>query len=353
MKKAVLLAVLFSLLLVLPAQAQDVLPSYLLDRNARLGGGCFGTGQIIVTFGEAGQTEYDVRDLNVTIHRVVSAKVFGPNISLDGWWYYSDPYKDPSVWKDSKYVEYIEYPNWKNVYADNPRSPVFVNREESMFASEEGHARETGQYRVYITNSTGDSIHTTDVACPGLKFSCDLVNVTIDRCYNLPGTFYAIFGVEGMKQSDLKGARQLNITQDFNFTLTGEKLKRIRSTFPNGTRLEHLGGEKYSMELDVKFEVKNFTLGVKACQPDHPFYYEGSWEKLECEPLPECYSDLECDDLNACTIDTCQKKMCHHEDICKPVNVTPPNITVEPERPKSILDIWWEAIMKFFTIFGG
>jgi len=348
MKKVIFLAILLSVLFAAPVLAHE-------DKNTRTGGGCFENGQIIFTFGGSGQKGYDVRSLTVVVQKMEGNQPAGQNITPEGWWYYSDPYREPLVWTGSSYVRYIEYPNWKNVYFDDPSSPVSVNNRVSMFASKEGYAKEPGQYRVYILNSTGGVVHTTDMACPGLKFACDLVNITIDRCYNIDGTFRVIFGVEGMKQSDLEGARELDLLKDFNYKLGGDYPHFIYTTFPKGAKLEHLGGNKYTLEVAVPFEVRNFTLETKDCKPEHPFYYEGAWETASCEPIPECRSSEDCDDGNPCTLDKCVKGICAHEDICQPPNVTetpappPENVTVPP---KNIFQIWWEMLTEFFRIFG-
>ncbi|MFQ5648250.1 MAG: hypothetical protein ACE5FW_03355 [Candidatus Aenigmatarchaeota archaeon] len=344
MRGAVILAVLAVILLAATAQAFP-------DKNTRRGGGCFDNGQLIFAFGGEGRDSYDPEGLNVTAQQFVGLVPGGRNITLEGWWYYSDPQIEPVVWSDTTYVEYIEYPNWTNVYFYNPDNAEDVNSKPSMFASKEGYIREPGQYRVRVLNSTGDVIHSTDLACPGLRFACDLLNITIDRCSNPDGKFRAIFGVDGMNQSHLPDAKEVSLLKDFNYRLEGDYPLGIHATFPKGAKLTHLGGPKYTLELDVPFEIINFSLEMKECRPEHPFYYEGAREKRACEPAPECHTYAECDDSDACTLDTCFGGRCVHEDLCIFPEARAPAVKAEP--PKNIFQLWWEAMTEFFRVFGG
>lgn len=334
-------------LLVVFMMASGVQASEYWDRNTRSMGGCLENGQVIFTFGEEGGQAYQTTELRLVAQKMIGFEPAGKNITLEGWWYYWNP-SDVSTLFNWTPVDY------------NPSSIRSVNDIKTMFASREGYLNEPGQYRIQILNTSRrrNVVGTIEVACPGLKFACGLVNISIQRCWNTgDGTFRANFKAENIKaQSKLANARNLSLYKDFTYNLKGEK-ERIYSAFPTGAAVKELGGGEYSLEMKPGFEVLNFTLETQVCKPEYPFQYEDAWDKKACEPVPECSVGWECDDMDPCTRDECINRTCIYTDLCeKPETPAAPQQEPAEERPKDFLTIlfesWAAALGSVFKILG-
>jgi len=115
--------------------------------------------------------------------------------------------------------------------------------------------------------------------CPGLVFSCKLLGVNVDDCYNKNGVFTAEFSVKGLKQSESSQARILNINKDLDYSLKANKqyidinnFNSRKGSLPKSYSISPAGEGKYKLTYDSKdagFEVNEFYInfdGLEECR---------------------------------------------------------------------------------------
>jgi len=158
----------------------------------------------------------------------------------------------------------------------------------SLFRSEELLLNEEGIYRMEIKyksfSSSDEYVQKGKEAtfeCPGLLFSCRLLDVSIDKCYNKDGKFVAEYTIQGLKPSNLKNAKVIDILDGVDYTIeateTYEDINNNiirKGSLPRNYKLKEIGPNKYSLEaFFFDNEVKAFRVAFTE-RSDYRYHYD-------------------------------------------------------------------------------
>ena len=232
-----------------------------------------------------------------------------PPFLLPGWW-------------DKDFVKYN---------SDNP----FYST--GAFFTKEAFFKERKDYRIYIKYLLNDPItgnymiqemaHT--FSCPGLVFSCTLLNLSIDDCYTKNNVFYAYFTAEGLKQSDLPYAKVIDLQEDVTYRLSTintycDRNKRCskEGTLPENSSITSLGDDRYLLKtnFDSNNSVSMFFMqinDVKKCEDKEKYSDIKTKDIISCVSSPECVSDSECNYDEKCNEHQCIKLKCSDDQEIK------------------------------------
>lgn len=145
------------------------------------------------------------------------------------------------------------------------------DKEEGVFISNEALFKKKMKYtltvysRYLVENEWYNEINNIEVECPGLFFSCTLLNMTLLNCTNEGDLFYAYFIAKGLNQSE---KRELDVNKDLKYEINAkERYLDNRGEFsqtgsiPNETKIEKIEEDFYLLTSRLK---NNFieTLGI-------------------------------------------------------------------------------------------
>lgn len=176
------------------------------------------------------------------------------------------------------------------------------NRKYGTFTSKEASFNAEKTYDItldyiLIENITSQYKETLNfqVKCPGILFSCSLLNLTIDDCYAEDGKFTAAITAAGLKQSkrsetDANKALSFNIKSENNY-LDKKKVYSDDGDLPLDYSISYLKNDQYILQFDFK---DNFVKSMFVEFNDNIFA-PCSWEK---------YSDVKHYDLKECSAKT-------------------------------------------------
>ncbi len=170
-------------------------------------------------------------------------------------------------------------------------------RKYGFLETDEGIFNEKKEYKIEITYFIEDDpekkIVTGEMDCPGLRFSCALLNLTIDQCYTKEGKFIAELTILGIEQS-AGVEREPDVAVKYN--LIAEKRyedsignNKEEGLLPAGYTIIKKGKGKYRIEAPfVNNKVKEFYARydlnefIRYCDSSN---YPGVsfWDKLECD----------------------------------------------------------------------
>jgi len=260
---------------------------------------CYDTGSLMFYI-ESNGAMISVDKINITAEHKSTGKTFQVNgiFNLDDY--------------DVGYASDIDYINTGERVRFESNEALFNNSGEYLI-----RMRYYSTYPPYYKEKT----FTTKV-CPGLVFSCDLVDLFIDKCYTKNNTFYAYFHGNGLKkQSNLINAKALDLYKEISYQIQGttNSWSSISTTLdglyepPKNLKIRELGNSEYEITMPVENDnqIKNIVMVIEKC--NYPGKYTNFRAYKKC--TGECTSDLECNDDNICTEDKCLNGNCIYEKI--------------------------------------
>ncbi len=158
-----------------------------------------------------------------------------------------------------------------------------------FFHSEEMVLKDNFNYRLRV-EAPGTFI--TDVYCPGYKFSCKALEVSIDRCYQRDNLFYAEFTAEN----------HIGI-HDLKYIFETEKRTFSRSPIIKDRAAENitiglLEENSYQLVLDTSLEITNFAVTHEQCSKPQDRYFtyaESICNLTTCLQNSHCTQEEYCD----------------------------------------------------------
>lgn len=188
-------------------------------------------------------------------------------------------------------VEIIE--DWSNEYFRNSNDGT---KKYGVLETKEGLFNEKKTYNIeisyYYENDPQKKTIKGEMECPGLRFTCALLNLSIDDCYTKDGKFVAELTILGIEQS---AGIEKEPDVAVNYNMLAEK--RYLDTYgnnkedgllPAGYMITQIAKGKYRIEAPfVDNRVKEFYARynlnefIKYCDSDD--YPEVTfWDKMEC-----------------------------------------------------------------------
>jgi len=197
----------------------------------------------------------------------------------------------------------------------------------SLFKSKEVTFNEKGNYAIeieyvsWISDTEFRSKRKTgEISCPGLIFSCTLLNATVNKCSSKDGKFEAEIILKGLIPSDLPNAKIINLTDGITYNFEADKMyqdiygsyKRIAS-LPSNYKITNIGEDKYLIEAEFANNTIR-SLDIAFTQSIHYGYYLDIKRCYGANPLP-------LSSLKYCEILTTPK-----EEVAKPVETKEPAV---------------------------
>ena len=187
----------------------------------------------------------------------------------------------------------IEDGTWSAVYFRNSNDG---SKKYGILETKEGLFNEQKKYNIevsyYIENDSQKRTISGTMECPGLRFSCALLNLTVGSCYTENGKFVADLTVAGIAQSS---GIEKTPEESVIYGLTAEKKyldaagnNQENGKLPAGYSITQVGKDRYTIEapfVDNKVIIFYATLKldefIKYC--DSKDYPEVSFfDKTEC-----------------------------------------------------------------------
>lgn len=206
------------------------------------------------------------------------------------------------------------------------------NDDLTVFRSEDMILIDNFNYRLKI-DSPG--VYIVDVYCPGYKFSCKELNISINSCYKRSGVFSVDFN--SVNHNGIYDLKYLFETDKGRLLVHSPS---IHSKETENISIIYLGGNRYLLNMKTDAEIKKFSITHDKCSGKNDKYYryvEMYCNKTSCIANKDCkiseYCDnrdflckpLECDvcekisehecipkcdDNNSCTDDECFEGKC-------------------------------------------
>lgn len=162
----------------------------------------------------------------------------------------------------------------------------------SLFKSNPAVLNKKGRYTIKLNFKAYDqsdrySEKTQEdvVSCPGFVFSCELLDINLDKCYNENGIFKAEFSFVGGPKEEYPKAKMIDIIKGIDYTLDTEKAYEdikgnymLRGSLPKNYKLTNLGNDKYKIEAEMKDNLVK-SLRIAFTKDD---YYEYTFEIDSC-----------------------------------------------------------------------
>ncbi len=190
------------------------------------------------------------------------------------------------------------------VYATKDRKTWFEvsgewNKDLSVFKSEEMSLNDNFNYRLKI-DSPG--VYVVDVYCPGYKFRCKELNISLNSCYKRAGVFSAIFN--SVNHNGIYDLKYMFET-DKGRLLVHSFLMHNKET--ENMTIGYLGNNKYLLNLKTKLNITKFSITHDKCSNKNDRYYK--------------YAEMYCNKTSCIANRFCKvSEYCDNEDLlCKPV----------------------------------
>ena len=152
----------------------------------------------------------------------------------------------------------------------------------------------------------------TDIECPGFRFSCRMMNISIESCYNYQGQVIAKFLANNF-QVDERRIFRLNNPFELHYEITTDK----GVTFFNGpsgrsknfrdfnlTYWKFSNANLYTLRWRNPYNITRFSIQYRDCKRE-PFYTNS-----DCNDVKTCHFDDECSENEICRESHCQKLFC-------------------------------------------
>jgi len=207
------------------------------------------------------------------------------------------------------------------VYATKDRKTWFEvsgewNNDLTIFKSEDMILNDNFNYRLKIDYPGFN--YMVDTYCPGYKFSCKVLNISINSCYKRAGVFSADFNsVNHNGIYDLKYLFETDKGRLFVYSPS------IHSKETENITIDYLGDNRYLLNLKTNFEIKKFSITHDECGGKNDRYYryvEMYCNKTSCIANRDCKISEYCDNRDfLCKALECNicEKISEHECIPK------------------------------------
>ncbi len=173
------------------------------------------------------------------------------------------------------------------------------NNDLTIFKSEDMLLNSNFNYRLKI-DSPG--VYTVDVYCPGYKFSCKELNISINSCYKRSSVFSADFN--SVNHNGIYDLKYMFETDEGLLVIHGPS---IHSKETENMTIGNLGDNHYLLNLKTKLNITKFSITHDKCSRKNDNYYN--------------YAEMHCN-KTSCIADTGCKagEYCDNRDfLCKPV----------------------------------
>lgn len=186
------------------------------------------------------------------------------------------------------------------------------NDDLTIFKSEDMILNDNFNYRLKI-DSPG--VYIVDTYCPGYKFSCKELNISINSCYKRAGVFSADFN--SVNHNGIYDLKYMFETNKGRLVVHGPS---IHSKETEDMTIGYLGDNRYLLNLKTNFEVIKFSITHDKCSSKNDNYYryvEMYCNKTSCIANRNCEINEYCDDDFLCKPLECNicEKILEHECI--------------------------------------
>ncbi|MAG16265.1 hypothetical protein CMO88_04345 [Candidatus Woesearchaeota archaeon] len=152
------------------------------------------------------------------------------------------------------------------------------------------------------------------VNCPGFKFSCKLINATINACYKRDDTFYGRFTAYSLRYDRKNEFRfeqpfllTYKVKTDEGKTLThAPQILSPEFEQISMSRVRRIGSNRFTLRWNTTSEVDKFTVQYQDCGNRLYNFYDTH----ECTDLPTCATDKGCKDNEECVDNLCLPISC-------------------------------------------
>ena len=189
------------------------------------------------------------------------------------------------------------------------------NDDLTIFKSEDIILNDNFNYGLKI-DSPG--IYTVDVYCPGYKFSCKELNISINSCYKRGGVFSVDFN--SVNHNGIYDLKYMFETDKGRLLVHGPLMYNKET---EDMTIGYLGDNRYLLNLKTNFEIIKFSITHDKCSSKNDNYYkyvEMYCNKTSCIANRDCKVSEYCDNRDflckALECNTCEK-ISEHECISK------------------------------------
>lgn len=139
------------------------------------------------------------------------------------------------------------------------------------------------------------------VTCPPFKFSCKLINITINSCYRRNDTFfgkYTAYSFRYDKKNEFRFEKPFMLRYDAVASIGGKKKElthapdAVSPDFEtiNITRIKRVGSNTYTLKWQTPLNVSKLMIRYDDCDTAKYKFYDS----FECTDRPSCSSDGQC-----------------------------------------------------------
>jgi len=191
-----------------------------------------------------------------------------------------------------------------NVYGTKDRKTWFEvpgewNDGLTIFRSEDMIFNDNFNYRLKI-DSPG--VYTVDVYCPGYKFSCKELNISINSCYKSGGVFSADFN--SVNHNGIYDLKYMFETDKGLLVIHGPS---IHNKETENMTIGDFGDNHYLLNLKTKLNITKFSITHDKCSRKNDNYY--NYVEMYCNKT-FCLADRDCNFNEYCD---------NRDFLCKPV----------------------------------
>lgn len=139
------------------------------------------------------------------------------------------------------------------------------------------------------------------VTCPAFKFSCKLINLTINSCYRRNDTFfgkYTAYSYRYDKKNEFRFEKPFMLRYDAVAFASGKRKELTHSPgilspefeAINISRIRRTGSNTYTLKWQTPLNVSRFMVRYDGCETAKYKFYDS----FECSSRPSCSRDAEC-----------------------------------------------------------
>jgi len=206
------------------------------------------------------------------------------------------------------------------IYASKDRKEWFHvpgewNKDLTIFSSEDMVLNDKFSYGLKIVYPGFNYMF--DTYCPGYKFSCKELNISINSCYKRAGVFSADFN--SVNHNGIYDLKYIFETGKGNL-IVHESLMHSKET--ENMTIGYLGDNHYFLNLKTKFNITKFSITHDKCSNKDNKYYkyvEMQCNKSSCIANRECNANEYCDNDFLCKFVECNicEKISEHKCVPK------------------------------------
>ncbi|MDD5331687.1 MAG: Kazal-type serine protease inhibitor family protein [Candidatus Nanoarchaeia archaeon] len=214
--------------------------------------------------------------------------------------------KYTDAWSNTRYLKKGE---------DSSKENTLATYNESTFNGNKIYNGKLTYIQTALTGSTKGEPETKtldfSVNCPGLKFTCAQLGLSIDSCINTPNGFEAIITMKGMEQSpgyELDPVKAIT----YRFSAESAYLQATGANTKDGMLPKDYTIEKISQDI---YKL-SFNIGENKIKEMH-VYYDEFGMKASC--LEDDYPEVDFYSSQDCTVGESVEDSCICAEIYKPV----------------------------------